>query len=251
MLTTVVVLFVLVVVVMPYVVAPLVVWAQHRQSTAVQFEHVSAESFPPETYEFSQRVAHSLATQGFEPAAYVRGTDTAARTVMYMLILTSEAARESAAAIDMRTEVLPHGGQRFVEFCTEFVGGREINTHNCGVAYITKPDPTKTQFRLHTLGNPVLLYGAHRQLVERHAPDSARFIPTRGTEHLHLSHSVDKGYRYQAESGYLYLDASAGVYRPTLKGACLMSWKLAWPVKQAREALAKRRAARTLRSLGR
>ncbi|HEX6184875.1 MAG TPA: hypothetical protein VFZ44_13400 [Pyrinomonadaceae bacterium] len=251
MLTTVVVLFVFAVVVMPYVVAPLVVWAQHRQSAAVQFEHVSAESFPPEAYDFSRLVAHSLATQGFEPVAYLRGADTAARTVMYMLIMTSESARESAAAIDMRPEAMPQGGQRFVEFCTEFVGGREINTHNCGVAYITKPDPAKTLFRLHTLGNPALLYGAHRQLVERHAPDSPRFIPTRGTEHLHLAHSVDKGYRYQAESGYLYLDASAGVYRPTLKGACLMSWKLAWPVKQAREALAKRTATRTLCSLGR
>lgn len=251
MLTTAAVLFVVVVVVMPYVVAPLLVWTKHRQSASVQFEHVSAESFPPEAYEFAQRVAHSLAAQGFAPAAYLRGVDTAAGTVTHLLILTSESARESAAAVDLRTTLAPRGGERFVEFCTEFVGGGEINTHNCGVAYLTRPDPTKIQFRLHTLGNPILLYGAHRQLVERHAPDAARFIPTRGTEHLHLSHAVDKAYRNQAEFGYMYLDAAAGVYRPTLKGAFLMAWKLAWPVKHVREGMAKRTAVRTLRSLGR
>jgi hypothetical protein len=251
MLTTALVLSVIVVVILPYVVAPLIVWTKHRQSAAVQFEHVAVESLPPDACEYFLHVAHSLATQGFEPAAFLRGADTAAGTVMHLLVMTSESARESAAAVDIRSEATPQSGQRFVEFCTEFVGGREINTHNCGVAYITRPDPTKTQFRLRTIGNPVILYGAHRRLVERHAPDSARFIPTRGTEHLHLSHSVEKGYRNQAAFGYLYLDASAGVYRPTLKGACLMSWKLAWPVKQARESLAKRRAARTLRSLGR
>ena len=59
MLTTVVVLFVLGFVVMPYVVAPLVVWAQHRQSAAVQFEHVSAESFPPEVLSIRGRASIS------------------------------------------------------------------------------------------------------------------------------------------------------------------------------------------------
>lgn len=251
MLTTAFVLFVVALIILPYVVAPLIVWTKHRQSTSVQFEHVAVESLPPDALEYFLRVAHSLAAQGFEPAAFLRGADTAAGTVMHLLVMTSESARDSAAAVYMPIVLAPGGGARFVEFSTEFVGGHEINTHNCGFAYITKPVPLKRQFRLHTLSNPVQLYGAHRRLVERHAPDSERFIPTRGTEHLHLAHATDRGYRNQAEAGYLSLDASAGVYRATLKGAFLMAWKLAWPVKQVREVLAGRTAARTLRSLGR
>ena len=31
------------------------------------------------------------------------------------------------------------------------------------------------------------------------------------------------------------LDAAAGVYRPTLKGAYLMTWGLMWPMKAVRQ----------------
>ncbi len=236
-------------VVLPYVIAPLVVWRTSMQSATAQVEPVGRESIPAEACEFFQHVAASLATQGFTSAAYLRNIDAAGHTVAHLLVMTSESATESAAAIDIRSTSRAGLGQRFVEFSTEFVSGEEINTLNCGVAFITKPDPMKRHFRLPSVVNPAMLYGAHRRLVERHAPASARFIPTRGTEHLHLAHSLEKGYRRPAEFGYYRLDSAAGVYRPTLKGACLMSWKLAWPVKQAREALAKRAAATTLRSL--
>jgi hypothetical protein len=49
--------------------------------------------------------------------------------------------------------------------------------------------------------------------------------------------------------GYYYRDELAGVQRPTLKGAYLMSWRLLWPVKPIRAALRRSKAQRLLREL--
>ena len=40
---------------------------------------------------------------------------------------------------------------------------------------------------------------------------------------------------FQVQAGRMRLDAAAGVYRPTLKGAYLMTWGLMWPMKAVRQ----------------
>jgi hypothetical protein len=238
-------------VVLPYVIAPLVVRFANKQSARPQIEQVGADAFGPELAAYFARFAACLAPQGFAPAAYFRVTDAAGGTQARVFILINESSRESAAASEVEAKGAAKSFvQRYAEFCTDFVNGDEIATHNSGIAFVYKPHPKKRQFRFPGVQHPLALYRAHRSLVDRHRPAAEPFIPTRGTEHLHLAHSFEKTYRRQAEFGYLFLDEAAGVYRPTLKGAILMSWKLAWPVKQAREALARRGAAVMLRRLG-
>ncbi|HWS88281.1 MAG TPA: hypothetical protein VN282_15020 [Pyrinomonadaceae bacterium] len=237
-------------VVFPYGIAPLVVRFVHKQSARPEVEQVGADAFCPELAAYFGRVAACLAPLGFAPAAYVRVTDAAARTEIRALLLTNESARESAAAFELQGKGPVQSFSRHVEFCTEFVNGDELGTHNCGMAFVFKPHPKKRLFRFPGVQHPQTLHRAHRRLVERHRPPAEPFVPTRGTEHLHLLHSFEKTYGRQAEFGYLFLDEAAGVYRPTLKGAFLMSWKLAWPVKQAREALARRSETVMLRRLG-
>lgn len=252
MLLAVVIILLVSQVLVPYVVGPLVLRFAGRQSARPQVEQVyGADAFGPELAAYFGRVAACLAPKGFAPAAYVRVTDAAARTEARALILINESAGEGAAAIEVEAKgTFKSIGQRYVEFSTEFVNGDEINTHNSTIAFVAKPHPKKRLFRFPGVQNPLALHGAHRRLVERHRPAAEPFVPTRGTEHLHVAHGFEKLYRRQAEFGYLFLDEAAGVYRPTLKGACLMAWQLAWPVKQAREALARRGAAVMLRRLG-
>ena len=250
MFTAIIVILVFGLVIFPYVIAPLVVRFVHKQSARPQVEQVGADSFGPELAAFFGRFAACLASQGFVPAACVRVFDAAARTEVRAFFLVNESVRESAAAVEVQTKGLSQLTGRYIEFCTEFVNGDEINTHNSGIAFITKPYPQKRQFRFPGVQHPLALHRAHRGVVDRHRPAAEPFIPTRGTEHLHLAHSFEKLYRRQAEFGYVFLDEAEDVYRPTLKGAFLMSWKLAWPVKQAREALARRSADVMLRQLG-
>jgi hypothetical protein len=235
-----------------YVAAPLLVRFLNKQPADPRIERIGPDRVRPELAGFSRQVAAGLASQGFAPAAYLWCPNPAAGLDTQLLVLTNPSSKESAAVIDMCVAKAgaAHLRQTYVEFCTEFVNGEEICTHNSGTAAVTKADPLKRVFHFPAVKSPLLLYGAHRRLVDRHAPPAERFIPTPGTEHLHLAHSLNKAHDRQVEFGYMYLDEASGDYRPTLKGAFLMAWKLAWPVKQVREAMAKREAAATLRSLG-
>lgn len=249
---TVLVIILIVCVVLPYVGGPLLILFVHKQPAEPCILHLDPEQVRPELAGYVQHVAGGLASQGFSPAVYLWWPNPAGETDTQLLVFTNPSSRESAAAIDMCSTRAgaEHVAWTYLEFCTEFVNGESVCTNNVGIANITRPDPLKRVFHFPAVRNPLVLYGAHRRLVERHAPQAARFIPTPGTEHLHVAYSSAKAFARQVEFGYMYLDDSSGSYRPTLKGALLMSWKLLWPVKQVRAVMAKRKAAETLRSLG-
>jgi hypothetical protein len=189
-------------VVLPYVVGPLAVRLSHKVSARPQVEQVGADAFCPELAAHFGRFAACLAPLGFAPAAYVRVIDAAARTEVRALILTNESARESAAVFELQLKSPVQSFSRHFEFCTEFVNGDEIGTHNSGIGFVMKPHPQKRLFRFPGVQHPPTLHRAHRRLVERHRPAAAPFVPSRGTEHLHLAHGVEKTYRRQAEFGY-------------------------------------------------
>jgi hypothetical protein len=68
-------------------------------------------------------------------------------------------------------------------------------------------------------------------LYELHKQETANFndrftgkiLPPQGREIEHLSTSMTKDLDRQVKTGYLFFDRSANVYRPTLKGAFLMT----------------------------
>jgi hypothetical protein len=49
--------------------------------------------------------------------------------------------------------------------------------------------------------------------------------------------------------GYFIRDEAGLTYRPTWKSACLMTWRLCWPIKQILAALKRARTERLLREL--
>lgn len=232
-----------------YVVVPLVMRVTYRHSADPRFEQVGADDFPPELTDFFARVAGSLAAHGFEPAAYVRRVDARVNTETRAFLLINEATKESAVASDcVSLDPAVRAHQRLVEFCTDYVNDETVCTHNSPAAFLFKPRPSKRLYRFPSVQNPAALYGLHRRLVALRPEPAERFIPTKGTEYLHVTHAVEKSNRRQEELGYVYPDG--GVYRLTLKGAFMMTWPLLWPLKQVRESLARRNAAALMRSLG-
>ena len=53
----------------------------------------------------------------------------------------------------------------------------------------------------------------------------------------------------QREAGYVYVDPGTGAYRPTWKGAALMTWRLLWPMKTIARARLRRRASALVAAL--
>ena len=65
----------------------------------------------------------------------------------------------------------------------------------------------------------------------------AKKVYEEGQAEPYLCSVIVESYEEQVGFGWLYLDSAAGVYRPTWKGAFLMTWGLLWPVLAIRKAL--------------
>lgn len=105
-------------------------------------------------------------------------------------------------------------------------------------------------FKFPEITNPHLLYQVHRRLCNNLAAGVERVPWTDGMEVFRLSYGAVKEVRKQAEFGYYYLDEQKDKFRPTWKGAYVMTCGLAWPIGSLRKMRMKSRARATVRSLG-
>jgi hypothetical protein len=135
-------------------------------------------------------------------------------------------------------------------FQTTFADGIELITANNqtlphlpsreGMLVATFPD----------VHDPVRLLALHRKRVDRRGAIAIRTLPVLdGGLTAYLRDFASKELSRQVEMGYYRLDEASDVYRPTWKGACLITWKQLWPVGAIRRALRRWRAARMIRDL--
>lgn len=115
-------------------------------------------------------------------------------------------------------------------FQTRFDDGQEIVTANNPLTVGLPPLSETTVVWLPEVRDARQLHRVHVRIRDELArgrkrlaagPDAAAFLHA-GRERM-LAHFV--------ATGYYFLDESRGVYRPTWKGAVLMTWRLLWPIR--------------------
>ena len=138
-----------------------------------------------------------------------------------------------------------------VEFTAELSGGRVFDVNNTGTPPTFAVRPGHDTYRLPQVRDPLRLYRVFQVLLRRRfgsatlhqreiAADPARF----------LAQLYDEAHHWQVEAGYYRFDRKANRYRPTLKGAYLMSWGMLPPFGQLRRAAVRRKAGALLRQIG-
>ena len=136
-------------------------------------------------------------------------------------------------------------------FFTHFTAGSTLVSSNNRTRSLMPP------IRIHAgsmsapwIRHPNRLYAIHQACAAHFASGETRIEIPIGDAAEFLRNSQLKETAKFAECGYYFLDEAKGVYRPTWKGAILMSGKLRWPIKQIRVMLARRKAERILREVG-
>jgi hypothetical protein len=95
------------------------------------------------------------------------------------------------------------------------------------------------------------LLEVHRARLARHGAPPVPALPAFDDGlPAHIRETAARIWETPLGLGFYTRDEAAGAYRPTWKGACLMTWGRLWPVGAIRHALRRRRAVRTLRALG-
>ena len=139
---------------------------------------------------------------------------------------------------------------KYVEFCTVMTDGNEVCTNNSSVISSFRTVPEKTVLQFPQVDDPVRLYTIHEKLLPQYANVVGKQLPLKGNEVEALCDSMAADCARQIETGYLYVDETGECYRPTWKGAFLMTWKQLPPVSHRLRVRIRRRARRLLKELG-
>ena len=212
-----------------YVGGPVLVRFTQKQPAHPELAPVELQGLPAQVSEFFQRTAENLAAEGFTPAARLA---YAQRNVAFVVELhLNRPAGDAAAAIAAyeRTTDAARLKTSYVEFATECADGSALDTNNSSVHIVLPQRPGKRLLQLPDVQDVSLLYKVHRAALEEFTAAKKGRLPAPGEERSDLAASMIKELVAAADAGYMYLDETSDVYRPTWKGAFLMTWKSIWP----------------------
>jgi hypothetical protein len=202
--------------------APISVRLNNWHSADSGFESCQSNQLAPDV----TRMIAALRDLGFVVRGYWHHTGHSRATGQITLM-------EHPQTLDVAKVVLTAAGTRqdvTLLFQTRFDDGTEVVTGNNRITVGLPSLPGTTYLWLSEVRDASQLYRVHDQVRDHLGlgkkrlsvgPDPAAFL-TAGRNRI-LAHHV--------ETGYYYLDETHGVYRPTWKGAVLMTWRLLWPIR--------------------
>ena len=236
----------------PFVWAPVLIFLTNRMASKPRATRFEAErnSLPPVAAEFFANAGAVLAAEGFDDAGMYFLPNTAPKVEGLVLLgvnrQTSDYALVAAlyATINEDTQLK----STHVEFVTRFNDGRVLGTSNASVLGCFAKIPGFETVHFPGLADLHQLYRLHVERCRRDAPNTQRVNRLDrefdGDGERYLSTILAEEFGRQVGVGYLRLESGGDRYRPTVKGACMMTWRLLWPVKQLRAASRTRHAAR-------
>ena len=137
-----------------------------------------------------------------------------------------------------------------VEFTAEFPDGRIFDVNNSVSIPIFAPRPRHVVYRFPEVRDPLRLHKIFQVLLRRHFGSSTlRQRDIASDPPRFLADIMDAEHRAQTDAGYYRLDEAARRWRPTLRGAFVMTWRMLPPFKQIIRAGVRSRARRALREL--
>ena len=224
----------LIFVIFMYLGAPLIVLATQRQAANPQLTFYGTVLEDPR-FSYLVTSAHRVQQLGFELVGYFGLVGQTTNVNTFFACLVHRQAGDAAIIAGVYSQ---QGLRtRFIEFATRFVDQSAVTTGNSSVPGVYFRPPQKPVYHFPWIEDPARLYQVHQQLMLRDKPGLAKDFVKPGAEAERLCDGMRREMADQIAPGILRLDASGNFYRPTLKGAYLMCWKLLPPFKQIRAAL--------------
>ena len=228
-----------------YILGPFVIWRKGRIQPVVTFDTLEAHELPSKILQVFESQVTALKHEGFSLVAYLRKSD---RVTTFLALMANHDSGDVAVLIDITAGAGAESVHTSsVEFGTEYTDGLEILTNSSSQVSVFRKTRARLVFKFPEVRDPRALYAIHRRLLAAHRSRSNVVLAVEGGEIQELARSIERDVARQESHGYYYLDPVAAVYRPTFKGAVLMTWRVAWPGSVIRRALEQRASAAALK----
>ena len=230
---------------LPYVLGPVLIQATHKSRAAptlIAFDPDERPA-PPAVQEVLDDTEAALWSCGFEVIEHVALPDLVPNVKAVFVLLTRPESNDSAMAVAAFAASGATPMKRYyVEFATEYADGFELCTNNGTDESAYCPLPHKRVLQCDFLRDPEALWRFHERAAQEFGTGPKKPVPTRQSALEHLRQGMLKEHTDQIAVGWLWHDEENEAFRPTWKGACLMTWKLCWPVSLIRRTARRKRA---------
>jgi hypothetical protein len=139
--------------------------------------------------------------------------------------------------------------QHTIFFQTRFEDGTDVGVGNNALTVGLPSLPETTYVWVPEVRDPRRLYRVHEQVRDGLGAGKQR-LPIGPDPADFLEVARERILAHYVATGYFFLDAARCAYRPTWKGAVLMSWRLLWPIRPLYRAWRRRPSRKLLRELG-
>jgi hypothetical protein len=232
----------------PYVGGPALIRFSQKMAAKPRFYPLQAGDLPEEAAAYLYGTTNALLNVGFIPAAYLSMPDQVPNVRTYLVMLVNRAEGDKAMVTQMyaTTTGAARLATSYLEFSTRFENGQSIETLNSDTLNSFKAGADEVKTQAPAVKDPQELYRLHQYMMEKRARGGAKVVYDEGQEIPYLCRVIVESYEQQVRFGWLSLSRSEEVYRPTWKGAFLMTWGLLWPVNALRKSLMRRNEQKAL-----
>lgn len=233
----------------PHVVGPILVYLMQRTPLLKEFYSLTDDEIASCTdSDFALRSA-AVTALGFTPMENLQSISPGSKifTTVFYNFSTLEAANVTEISAFRNESEVGATRVHYVEFCSSYDNDLEVNTNNSTQSTVFCRLPERQNHSLPTIVDPAVLYAIHRNFTSGIAA-SRKPLPA-GPIEGEVQQEWGRVLRRQAEVGYFKYDESDQTFRPTAKGAILMSWKLIWPVGAIRRMQARSESERLARTV--
>ena len=240
------------VLVLPYLLGPLLIFATMRYRVPAQVIAIdpTQEPLPEDVRAYFHETYQSLSELGFELVA-VLGLPSLISNVRTILALYRN---DETLDLAMATFMVATGNvslrNQYVEFHRRYSDGVSIQTNNTAQLGSFPPLPGQHTYYCWEIQDLGRLFALHRFLAAKHRR-SGHAISRLDTDYdgdpvqFVAEGVLAESFAEQVPTGYI--TAYSGGYRPTFKGAVIMTWQELWPIKMFRRARHRGRMQQALR----
>jgi hypothetical protein len=248
-----------VVALLPYWLGPLWVYLSQRVTAAPRFDRYDAASHPwtASITTAVEETSAALIAEGFVQVADLfhagSGDGVGSRIVLFEKSATGQEAMcvGSIVTVAEGTRKETRTTACWLELIADFSDGRSLLVNNSATIGAFARVPGKIVEQFPTVRDPARLVAIHERLIERTRGDTALVRRPRTVDILeHMVAAFIREIEAQVPLGYFRLDPAANAYRPTVRAAVLMCWKLLPPWSLIRQQRRSKREARLLAELG-
>ena len=243
----------LVILLVPYLLGPIVVWLTQRVGARPVFEPFTPGrySVPEDVAAAFRQTCDALTTEGFHVVADLFQTGQVKHVSTRVALLENPATAELALAVAMFTAARPARlVASYAELPTKFRDGRTVSVHNSPRLGSFTPPASRIVVRLPMVRDPARLCRIKRAYLDRHYRGMER-VPFEHQDEpaRFLGEAMARELTEQVEAGRWRRDDRAGVFRPTFPSAWVMTWQALPPFSLLRRRRVRRRATAILEEL--